>query len=115
MRRSQTCSAQTAEAGHRTRQVAQCKARGALRASDLGAPTRLVTSFRPILLFQRHNCEMVARGQVGRPARGLVPQEQSQTALRAFVAAKLAGRQDPAFYADELGVLVNATAAGRAG
>jgi hypothetical protein len=58
---------------------------------------------------------MVAGGEVGRPTHGALPQEQSKTAIRAFVAAKLAGRQDSGFYTDELGVLVNATAAGRAG
>lgn len=54
------------------------------------------------------------RAQVGRPPKGGVAQERSETAKRAYVAVRLAQRSGQSFL-DELGLAINRSALSRAG
>lgn len=57
---------------------------------------------------------MVSGGSVGRPRHGAVRKDQSATAARAYIAARLAGRLDQQFLTADLGVALNMSAVQRA-
>jgi hypothetical protein len=57
---------------------------------------------------------MVSGRPVGRPREGAPRKERSTTAVRAYVAGRLAGRLDQEFLAGDLGVAVNMSAIQRA-
>jgi hypothetical protein len=57
---------------------------------------------------------MVPGGSVGRPLDGTVRKERSATALRAYIASRVAGRPDEAFLRRDIGLALNTTAVRRA-
>ena len=58
---------------------------------------------------------MVPGSPVGRPRVGKVRKDESETAVRAYVASRLAARPDQAFLTEDLRVALNTTAVRRAG